>query len=87
MGIGILIPRLIKQRRRKRIMINKQFTNELEAKSDSAKESVHAAEEQLKYLFTSSPGVIHCCKPSGDYGTTFISENITLQLGRNSTTG
>jgi len=62
-------------------MANRQLTNELEAKRNSAKETVYVAQERLKYLFTSSAGVIYCCKPSGDYGATFISENITSQLG------
>lgn len=62
-------------------MTNGQLTNELEAKRNSAKETVYVAQERLKYLFTSSAGVIYCCKPSGDYGATFISENITSQLG------
>jgi len=62
-------------------MANRQLTNELEAKRNLAKETVHVAQERLKYLFASSPGVIYCCKPSGDYGATFISENIASQLG------
>jgi len=62
-------------------MASRQLTNELKAKRNSAKETIHAAQERLKYLFTSSPAVIYCCKPSGDYGATFISENIASQLG------
>jgi len=62
-------------------MTNGQLTNELEAKRNSAKETVHVAQERLKYLFTCSPGVIYSCTPSGDYGATFISENIASQLG------
>ena len=53
----------------------------LEAKHKQIEEAAHMVEERLKYLFTSSPGVIYCCRPSGDYGATFISENITSQLG------
>lgn len=53
----------------------------LEAKHKQIEEAAHMVEERLKYLFTSSPGVIYSCKPSGDYGATFISENITSQLG------
>jgi len=62
-------------------MTNRQLTNELEAKRNSAKERVQVVEERLKYLFASSPGVIYCCRPSGDFRATFISENITSQLG------
>jgi len=42
--------------------------NQSEAKGSFSKERAHAAEERLKYLFTSSPGIIYSCKPSGDYG-------------------
>jgi PAS domain S-box-containing protein len=62
-------------------MTNRHLTNELEAKRNSTKEEVDVAEERLKYLFTSSPVVIYCCRPSGDYSATFISETITSQLG------
>ena len=62
-------------------MTNRQLTNELEAKRNSARETVPVAQERLKYLSASSPSVIYCCRPSGDYGATFISENITSQLG------
>ncbi|MGI8501039.1 MAG: PAS domain S-box protein [Hassallia sp.] len=38
-------------------------------------------QERLQYLLDSSPGVIYTCKTSGDYGTTFVSENIATMLG------
>jgi len=62
-------------------MTKSQLINESEGKPNSAKETVHVAQERLKYLLTSSPGIIYSCKPSGDYGATFISENIKTQLG------
>src|SRR4030043_612638 len=62
-------------------MRKSQLRNELEAKDKCARETVHVAYERLKYLLTSSPGIIYSCRPSGDYGTTFISENIKTQLG------
>lgn len=37
--------------------------------------------DRLKYLLTASPAVIFSCKPNGDYGATFISENVTTILG------
>jgi PAS domain S-box-containing protein len=40
-----------------------------------------ATQARLKYLLSSSPTVIYTCKPSGNYATTFISENITTLLG------
>ncbi|MUG92641.1 PAS domain S-box protein [Scytonema sp. UIC 10036] len=39
------------------------------------------SQERLHYLLSSSPGVIYSCKPSGDFDTTFISENVTSVLG------
>jgi len=62
-------------------MKKRQLMKELEANPNSAKETVHVAEERLEYLFASSPGIIYCCRPSGDYGATFISKNIKAQLG------
>jgi len=37
--------------------------------------------DRLKYLLTASPAVIFSSRPSGDYGATFISENVTAILG------
>ncbi|GAA6623633.1 PAS domain S-box protein [Scytonema sp. NUACC26] len=39
------------------------------------------SQERLHYLLSSSPGVIYSCKPSDDYATTFISENVMSMLG------
>lgn len=44
-------------------------------------EETKVAKERLSYLLTSSPAVIYSSKPSGDFGATFISENIIDQLG------
>jgi PAS domain S-box-containing protein len=62
-------------------MTKSQLRNELEVKDKSARETIHAAYERLKYLLTSSPGITYSCRPSGDYGATFISENVKTQLG------
>lgn len=62
-------------------MTKGQSTNELRAKRGSTKEGVDVLGERSKYLFTSSPVVIYCRKPSGDYGATFVSVNIKSQLG------
>ncbi|BAZ22044.1 diguanylate cyclase with PAS/PAC and GAF sensors [Kalymmatonema gypsitolerans NIES-4073] len=37
--------------------------------------------DRLKYLLTASPAVIFSSRPHGDYGATFISENVTAILG------
>jgi len=39
------------------------------------------AKMRLKHLLTASPAVIYSCRPSGDYGATFISENVKAQMG------
>jgi PAS domain S-box-containing protein len=43
-------------------------------------ESVRAAQERLRFLLSASPAVIFTCQPSGDFGFTFVSENVG-QLG------
>jgi two-component system cell cycle sensor histidine kinase/response regulator CckA len=39
------------------------------------------SEERMKYLISLSPVTIYTCRPSGDYGATYISSNITDQMG------
>ncbi|MEK6589075.1 MAG: PAS domain S-box protein, partial [Nitrospinota bacterium] len=39
------------------------------------------AEERLRHLLISNPAVIYSARADGDYGATFISENIHEQLG------
>lgn len=46
-----------------------------------AEESLLAAQRRLQFLVSAIPGAIYTCEPSGDYGVTFISDNVTLQLG------
>jgi PAS domain S-box-containing protein len=43
--------------------------------------AVRQSQERLHYLVSSSPAVIYTSRPYGDYGTTFISENVTQQMG------
>lgn len=38
-------------------------------------------EAVLQYLLTTSPAVIYSAKPDGDYGATYISENVSKVLG------
>src|SRR5512139_409524 len=44
-------------------------------------EILRAAQARLQHLLFSSPAVIYVCKPGGDYPATFMSENVTRQLG------
>ncbi len=46
-----------------------------------AEETLLATQKRLQHLIASGPAVIYSSKPTGDYGITFISENITSQLG------
>ncbi|MGA2783125.1 MAG: PAS domain S-box protein [Candidatus Bathyarchaeia archaeon] len=40
-----------------------------------------ATRDRLEFLISSTPIVIYTCKPYGDYGATFVSQNVTSQLG------
>jgi PAS domain S-box-containing protein len=39
------------------------------------------ARERLEYLLSSNPSVIYSCKTTDNYGTTFVSKNVTALLG------
>jgi PAS domain S-box-containing protein len=47
-------------------------------------EALRSAQARLQHLLLSSPAVIYVCKAGGDYDVTFISENVTRQLGYDS---
>jgi two-component system, cell cycle sensor histidine kinase and response regulator CckA len=44
------------------------------------------AEARLRYLLSSNPAVLYACQASGNYGATFISDNVKEMLGYESTT-
>ena len=46
-----------------------------------AEEALRASQARLDFLLSSTPAVIYSAKLGGDYGATFISANITAQLG------
>jgi PAS domain S-box-containing protein len=46
-----------------------------------AEQELRLAKERLQYLLTSSPVVIYSSKTSGDFGNTFMSENVKKMLG------
>ena len=54
---------------------------ESEARHKQTQGDLRTAKNRLQYLVSSSPAVIYTSKPSGDYGATFISENVSSQLG------
>lgn len=46
-----------------------------------AEEEVRATKDRLQFLLSSSPAVIYTCNAFGDFGYTYISENVTKLLG------
>lgn len=46
-----------------------------------AQTALRSAQARLQHLLASSPAVIYSCKVSGDFGATFISDNITANFG------
>jgi len=48
-----------------------------------AEEQILIANERLQYLLSSTSAVIYTAKTSGDYGATFISDNVTQMVGYN----
>jgi len=53
----------------------------VEAERNRVEEALIQTQLRLHYLLSSSPAVIYTAKPFGDYGTTFVSENVISQLG------
>jgi PAS domain S-box-containing protein len=46
-----------------------------------AESSLRSTSERLQYILSATPAVIFTCKVEGDYGTTYISDNIEEVLG------
>lgn len=46
-----------------------------------ALEQLLLAQERLQHLLTSSPAIIFSARVSGNYGSTFVSDNVVTQLG------
>jgi len=55
--------------------------NEMAAERKEAEDENISARARLEHLLTTSPAVIYTSKAEGDYGATFISENIRTQIG------
>jgi two-component system sensor histidine kinase/response regulator len=51
------------------------------SEQQQAEEKLRLVTERLQYLLTSSLAVIFSCEPSGDFGNTFISENVAAMVG------
>ncbi|MGD8932366.1 MAG: PAS domain S-box protein [Chromatiales bacterium] len=46
-----------------------------------AEDALRESEARLDHLLTSSPAVIYSARVDGDYGATFVSDNVTVQTG------
>ena len=55
--------------------------NRMAAARKAAEDEIISARARLEHLMTTTPAVIYTSKAEGDYGATFISENIRTQLG------
>ncbi|MDH5642129.1 MAG: PAS domain S-box protein, partial [Nitrospira sp.] len=51
------------------------------AERKGMEDRLRASEARLEFLVSTTPAVIYSAKPSGDYGTVFISDNVTKILG------
>ena len=49
-----------------------------------AQEKLKESEERLKFLVTNNPAIIYTSKVAGDYGATFISDNVQKKWGYSS---
>ncbi|MBD2204679.1 PAS domain S-box protein [Calothrix sp. FACHB-1219] len=50
-------------------------------KRQQAEIALLVSQQRLQYLLSSTPAVIYTCKTSGDFGTTFLSENVKTIMG------
>jgi len=53
----------------------------LERRNRQAEEELKKTKQRLQHVLTSSPAVIYSCNPAGDCATTFISDNVKIELG------
>lgn len=53
---------------------------QLEAERKQTETQLHLSQERLHHLLSASPAVIYSCKPTGDYGATFVGKNAKTML-------
>ncbi|GAB1540878.1 hypothetical protein NUACC21_35470 [Scytonema sp. NUACC21] len=81
--MNCILERRVKERTAKLAEMNLRLQCELRDR-ERVQSELRSMSERLRYLLTGSPAVIFSCKPYGDYGATFISENVTELLGHKS---
>jgi PAS domain S-box-containing protein len=74
------LERRVEQRTAELTKVNVELQKEIEERKRVEKALV-MTKARLQHLLDVTPAVIYSCRPSGDYGATFISENIREQLG------
>jgi PAS domain S-box-containing protein len=55
--------------------INRNLESEI-SKCSLIENQLNVTQERLQFLLSSSPGAIYTCKPTGDYGATYMSQTI-----------
>ncbi|MFC1816888.1 ATP-binding protein, partial [Thermodesulfobacteriota bacterium] len=61
-------------------LLNQKAMKEITAHKQTV-EALHVLKVRLENLLINNPAVIYISKPSGDFGATFITENIIRQMG------
>ncbi len=51
------------------------------AEGDRMRAALRVSEERLKHLLLQSPAVLYSCRADGDFGATFVSENVASLFG------
>ncbi|HBB31308.1 MAG TPA: hypothetical protein DDZ80_21915 [Cyanobacteria bacterium UBA8803] len=70
----------VEQRTAQLKQVNKQLLNEV-LQHRQVEIALRLTQERLQYLLASTPAVIYTAKVSGNYGATFMSDNITALSG------
>ncbi|MDH5749989.1 MAG: transporter substrate-binding domain-containing protein [Rhodospirillales bacterium] len=64
----------------------KQYEQNLKETVDARTLELQSVSLRLETLLVNSPAVIYSCRAEGDFGATFISENVSRQIGYESST-
>ncbi|HKZ52647.1 MAG TPA: ATP-binding protein [Candidatus Acidoferrales bacterium] len=68
-------------RRRARTRAPSRVAESRRAGGTRAEAPLSLTQKRLQHLLATSPAIIYSCQPEADYGATFVSPNVTTQLG------